>query len=181
VKFGLLIGRQANVSKFMRHLLVSRFESSVAAFRASLGYMIQSSEHLLQWIDKRHKIPVYKKGNLPNVDDFYESTDDGTTEIDGAFEKYETKGFFEIDMKYVDQAFVTDVEADIALLKDLRKEWFGSDDTIKQDPKLSSFIDIIKQKLQSDPERKIIVSSSYADTVNYLGEKLKEAGLPVMK
>lgn len=32
VKFNLLLGRQANVAGFMRHLLVSRFESSVAAF-----------------------------------------------------------------------------------------------------------------------------------------------------
>lgn len=181
VKFGLLIGRQANVSKFMRHLLVARFESSVAAFRASLCYMIQSSEHLLQWIDKRHKIPVYKKGNLPNVDDFYESTDDGTTEIDGAFEKYEAKGFFEIDMKYVSDSFVADVKTDIALLENLREQWFGKDNTIKQDPKLSSFISIIKDKLQHDQGRKLIVFSSYADTINYLGENLKEAGLPVMK
>lgn len=54
----------------MRHLLVARFESSVAAFQASLGYMIQSSEHLLRWIEKRHKIPVFKKGNLPDVEAF---------------------------------------------------------------------------------------------------------------
>ena len=35
IKFGLLIGRQTNVSSFMRHLLVSRFESSMAAFQTS--------------------------------------------------------------------------------------------------------------------------------------------------
>ncbi|MFA6832551.1 MAG: SNF2-related protein, partial [Bacteroidaceae bacterium] len=54
VKFGLLVGRQANVASFMRHLLVGRFESSVAAFQSSLGYMIQSYEHILKWVDKRH-------------------------------------------------------------------------------------------------------------------------------
>ena len=32
VKFNLLLGRQTNISSFMRHLLVARFESSVAAF-----------------------------------------------------------------------------------------------------------------------------------------------------
>ena len=47
------------------HLLVSRFESSVYAFKASLDYMIKSSVNILKWIGKRHAIPVFKKGNLP--------------------------------------------------------------------------------------------------------------------
>lgn len=179
IKFGLLIGRQANVSSFMRHLLVSRFESSMAAFQTSLGYMIRSAEHLLTWIDKRHKIPVYKKGNLPEVYDFY--TDDGMEEIQEAFDKYDSRGFFEIDMKYVEDNFIEDVKADIHLLQSLREEWFGKENVIKQDPKLDSFIEIAKKKLKQEPERKLIVFSEYADTIDYLGKKLVEAGLPVMK
>ena len=177
----LLIGRQTNVSKFMRRLLVARFESSVAAFRQSLGYMIESSEHLLAWVGKRNKIPIYKKGNLPDVNDFYESTDDGMTEITETFEKYEKRGFFEIDMKYVKESFIEDVESDIRLLKDLRQTWFGEADEIREDPKLESFTALLKQKLQKEPRRKIVVFSGYADTVDYLGEKLLAAGLPVMK
>ena len=181
IKFGLLIGRQANVASFMRHLLVSRFESSVAAFQASLGYMIQSSEHILKWVDKRNKIPVFKKGNLPDVKDFYDTSDDNWEEIQETFDKYEAKGFFEIDMKYVKDDFVTDVEADLQLLKNLRKQWFGTDNTIKFDPKLDSFIKIVREKMEKDPDRKLIVFSEYADTANYLGEALMNAGLPVMK
>ena len=181
IKFGLLIGRQANVASFMRHLLVGRFESSVAAFQSSLGYMIQSSEHILKWIDKRHKIPIYKKGNLPDVSDFYDTSDDDWQEIEEVFEKYETKGFFEIDMKYVKDEFIYDVKADIQLLKNLREQWFDKDNTIRFDPKLDSFIEIVKEKMQSDPNRKLIVFSEYADTANYLGEALQEAGLPIMK
>lgn len=71
----------------MRRLLVRRFESSVAAFQQSLNYMIHSSEHLLAWIDKRNKVPVYKKGYLPDVEDFYETTDDDIqAEINEKFE-----------------------------------------------------------------------------------------------
>ena len=181
VKFGLLVGRQANVASFMRHLLVARFESSVAAFQSSLSYMIKSSEHLLSWVEKRHKIPIYKKGNLPNVDDFYESTEDGNEEIENAFDKYEAKGFFEIDMKYIKNDFIKDVKEDIQLLKNIKEQWFGKDNTIQFDPKLNSFIEIVRKKLESDPKRKIIVFSGYADTVNYLGSALSNAGLPVMK
>lgn len=181
VNFNLLIGRQANISKFMRHLLVARFESSVAAFQASLGYMIQSSEHMLRWIEKRNKIPVFKKGNLPDVSAFYDTSDDGMEEIEELFEKYEARGFFEIDMKYVKDNFVADVESDIRLLKNLREQWFGKDNTIKNDPKLDSFIRIVQEKMKNEPERKLIVFSEFADTVNYLGGALAKAGLPVMK
>ena len=181
VKFNLLLGRQTNISSFMRHLLVARFESSVAAFQASLGYMIQSSEHMLRWIEKRHKIPVFKKGNLPDVEAFYESSDDGMEEFEEFFEKYESRGFFEIDMKYVKDDFVTDVEDDIQLLKNLREQWFGKDNTVKSDPKLDSFIRIIRKQMNDEPNRKLIVFSEFADTVNYLGEALANAGLPVMK
>ena len=181
VKFNLLIGRQTNLSDFMRRLLVARFESSVAAFRSSLNYMIQSSEHILRWIEKRHKIPVFKKGNLPEVEVFYESSDDGMEEIEELFEKYESRGFFEIDMKYVKDDFVTDVKADVKLLKNLRKQWFGKDNTVKSDPKLDSFIRIVRRQMEAEPNRKLIVFSEFADTVNYLGEALVNAGLPVMK
>lgn len=181
VKFNLLIGRQANISKFMRHLLVARFESSVAAFQSSLGYMIQSSEHMLKWIEKRNRIPVFKKGNLPDVNNFYNSNNDDMEEIEELFEKYEAKGFFEIDMKYVKDDFVSDVRNDIKLLKKLREQWFGKENTIKRDPKLDSFINIVKEKMRNEPDRKLIVFSEFADTVNYLGKALIEAGLPAMK
>lgn len=181
VKFNLLLGRQTNIGKFMRHLLVARFESSVAAFRASLGYMIQSSEHILKWIEKRHKIPVFKKGNLPDVEDFYETSGDGMEEIQELFDKYSAKGFFEIDMKYVKDDFVEDVKADIRLLKNLQEQWFGKDNIVKSDPKLESFIRIVRKQMKNEPNRKIIVFSEFADTVNYLGEALVKAGLPAMK
>lgn len=181
VRFNLLIGRQANISKFMRHLLVARFESSVAAFQSSLGYMIQSSEHMLKWIEKRNRIPVFKKGNLPDVNNFYNSNNDDMEEIEELFEKYEAKGFFEIDMKYVKDDFVSDVRNDIKLLKNLREQWFGKENTIKRDPKLDSFINIVKEKMRNEPDRKLIVFSEFADTVDYLGKALIEAGLPAMK
>lgn len=61
----MLIGRQANVAKFMRRLLVRRFESSVAAFKSSLAFMINSSRNVLDWIERTGKIPVWKKEVCP--------------------------------------------------------------------------------------------------------------------
>ncbi|MBP7780916.1 MAG: helicase [Paludibacteraceae bacterium] len=181
IKFNLLIGRQTNVASFMRHLLVSRFESSVYAFKASLDYMIKSSVNILNWIGKRHAIPVFKKGNLPDVDDFYNTSDDGWEEISDMFDKYEARGFFEIDMRFINDKFVSDVKSDIQLLENLRKQWFGDDKVIQFDPKLNSFVKIVQKMMKDDPMRKLIVFSEYSDTVNYLGKALAQAGLPVMK
>ena len=76
----MLAGRQGVVSDFMRRLLVRRFESSVAAFQESLKMMIESFERIQAWIEKRDKVPVYKRGILPDVEDFYETSDDDLTE-----------------------------------------------------------------------------------------------------
>lgn len=127
-----------------------------------------------------HKSCVRKKG-VPDVDDFYESTDDGMAEIEDAFEKYSGKGFFVIDMKFVKNEFINDVKADIALLESIYLEWFGKENIIKFDPKLESFIRLVREKLSNEPNRKLVVFSEFADTANYLGAALKDAGLPALK
>lgn len=183
VELNLLVGRQKNLSDFMRRLLVRRFESSVAAFRQSLNYMISSSEHIIEWVEKREKVPVYKKGYLPSVEDFYETTDDNLQEeIEDKFEKYTKKGFFEIDTKYLRRDdFLSDVKADLELLKEIHAAWFGSEDKIEYDPKLGSFKKLIREMEQTDPKRKIIVFTEFADTASYLGENLKNENLRVFK
>lgn len=182
IKFNLLIGSQINLSSFMRRLLVRRFESSVFAFMQSLNYMIQSHEHILQWVEKRKKIPIYKKGYLPSVNDFYGSTnDDINAELTDKFEKYEKKGFFEIDMKYISSEFFDDVNSDLSLLKEIRKEWFGDEQKIKFDYKLDSFKKLLRKQKTEDPKRKIIIFTEFADTANYLGDMLKDENLGVFK
>ncbi|WP_369991996.1 helicase-related protein [Phocaeicola sartorii] len=191
---GMLIGRQVNVSLFMRRMLVRRYESSVAAFRDSLNSMIDSSEHILRWIEKRNKVPVYKKGTLPDVDEFYETTaDDLIEEITEVFEKYQERGFFEIDMKYIKrEEFLNDIQADLQLLKDIREEWFKSKKKtvkgksvttydMKFDYKLEAFRKLLKEQRMADPARKIIVFTEFADTANYLGAALENEGLGVFK
>ena len=188
VELNLLLGRQANVAKFMRRLLVRRFESSEYAFQQSLDYMITSSEQILKWIEAKKKMPVYKKGNLPDVDDFYKTDDDGNTLITETYEKYEQRGFFEIDMKYIKDNFREDIEADVKLLKEIRRKWFHDKWTanpyqvIKSDPKMDAFEAIVRKQITGDPKRKIIVFTEFADTADYLAWMLRNVyGLPVFK
>ena len=194
IDLGMLMGRQVNVSLFMRRMLVRRYESSVAAFRDSLNAMIESSEKIIQWIEKRDKVPVYKKGSLPSVEDFYETTDDNIeVEIEEIFEKYHDKGFFEIDMKYIKRdEFLADIQSDIELLRGIRDKWFVAEQEknngksitkykIKFDYKLDAFRTLLKELREKEPLRKIIVFTEFADTANYLGEALKNDNLGVFK
>lgn len=183
----LLMGRQRNLSKFMRRLLVRRFESSVNAFKTSLESMLKSSEEILKWIEERKKMPIYKKGDLPNIDELIDKNEieneintETNTEIEEKLEFYREKGFFEIDIEYLDDAFVKDIREDIKILTDIKNRWFPHN-KIEQDPKLKEFKNILKSKLEKEPNRKIIVFSEFADTVNYLAEELIKDNLPVIK
>lgn len=180
MNYNLFLGTQRNLSKFMRRLLVGRFESSVAAFRTSLDYMIYSSQHALAWIEKRHKIPIFKKGYLPSIDSFYENPDDNDgddtyTLIEEKLDSFKEKGLFEIDMDYINDSFVPDVKKDIAILLSIKEKW----DKVNTDPKLHTFRELLRKMSKNEPERKIVVFTQYADTANYLGNELKNDGLKI--
>lgn len=175
--FDFLLVRQRNISKFMRRLLVRRFESSVNAFKTSLESILSSNENILSWIEHRNKVPIYKQGDLPNLDEWETETD---AELEEKLDSYREKGFYEIDMKYINEYFIKDIQEDIKILTNIKKQWFPKD-KIQDDPKLKEFKNILKFKLQEDPDRKIIVFSEFTDTVNYLAKELMEENLPIMK
>ncbi|MBN1414851.1 MAG: helicase [Bacteroidales bacterium] len=175
--FNLFRESQTQVSQFMRHLLVKRFESSVYAFKCTLEYMITSSKNILNWLEVRGKVPIYKKGRLPEIMDFLETSSDDLTEelnelnFDEVLEKLQSKGLFEIDVEDIKVDFKKDLIKDIELLEAIHKRWF--ENGIQSDPKLSSFGIILKNQLKKEPNRKIIVFSEFSDTIDYLYEQLK--------
>jgi superfamily II DNA or RNA helicase len=169
---------QTNLALFMRRLLVHRFESSVFAFKKSLEYMISSYENILKWREVRGKIPIFKKGYLPDIEEFYATNNDNIYEeladanFEEQLEKLKLKGLFEIDASDIKVQYEEDLKKDIDLLKDIHRKWF--EDGIKDDPKTDSFKEILKERISDDPGRKIIVFSEYADTVNYLYDSIKD-------
>ncbi|MDA3884069.1 MAG: C-terminal helicase domain-containing protein [Candidatus Delongbacteria bacterium] len=74
-------------------------------------------------------------------------------------------------MKDIKDAFVKDIKKDIALLEEIKSDWF---DELKPDYKLISFKKFIQEQRKNDPKRKIIVFSEFADTVEYLYENMKD-------
>jgi hypothetical protein len=145
--------------------------------------MIRTSRNILNWIDKRNKVPIFKKGFLPDIEDFYKQYESSGDELFGeeiaeaAFdeevEKFEAKGLFEVDIEYFEDSFLEDIKADIRILEQIQREWFGEGKSLP-DPKKEHFAEILSGQIKSDPDRKIVVFSSYADTIDDLYEALKD-------
>lgn len=160
---------QDNVSKFMRRLLVRRFESSIGAFNLSIKNMIDSSEKMLNWCTERGEVPILKKGYLLSVEDLADLSD---KEQEAAIDKLDGKGLIRIPVGELSADFEIDLRHDIDLLKSIQKEWLQN----KKDPKFSFFVEKITQSIAKDNKRKIIVFTEFSDTANYLYEKLCKDG-----
>jgi superfamily II DNA or RNA helicase len=178
VEENLLKQTQVNVADFMKRLLVRRFESSICAFQSTLDYIIYSSEQISKWYDKAGKVPIYKKGNLPDIDTLVESTGEDLDEelkeimLDEQLKQYEEKGLWFILKKELSPIFIKDLKRDIEVLKEIREKWFKKG--FPDDPKLNGFAKIVKAELKKEPHRKIVVFSEFADTAQYLFDSLKD-------
>ena len=173
----LFFQTQINLAKFMRRLLVHRFESSKYSFRESLKSMIQSSEIVRGWYERLGKVPIYKKGKLPDVDSLLE---DGGIELDAdaaeinfedLLQTYQEKGLITIDSEDLSDEFIQDVNKDIALLSHIKDQWFA--DGIGYDPKIEKLKKVLKIWLRDEPKRKIVIFSEFGDTVKYLKDQLE--------
>ena len=58
--------------------------------------------------------------------------------------------------------------------KDFLEYLINQRNDIDEDPKMESFVEELKTQLKEDPERKIVVFSQYADTVDALEKELKD-------
>lgn len=163
---------QVNVAKFMRRLLVRRFESSIYAFERSLDNMLSSSEKILDWYENRQEVPVFKKGHIPEVNEF-DDLDEG--EIDEVLKKFDDKGMIRIPSSEFVSAFEQELRNDIELLRSIKEEWFGGQKKIS-DPKFLSFNAKIEHLHQQDSNRKVVVFTEFSDTAEYLYEKLLKNG-----
>ncbi len=174
----LLRQTQVNLADFMKRLLVRRFESSIYAFRSTLDSIIHSSEVIVDWYERLGKVPVYKKGKLPDVDALVQATGEDLDEelpealLENELRSYIEKGLWLIEKKELKKEFIDCVKQDIELLSQIREEWFGNG--FPDDRKLKHFAEIVKDRLSKDPERKIVVFTEFADTAEHLYENLKD-------
>lgn len=173
----LLRQTQINLAKFMKRLLVRRFESSMFAFQSTLDSLIGHSELIRDWYNNLGKVPIYKKGTLPDVDSLLESIGEDLDEelksvmLEKELQEHIEKGLWLIDKKEIKKSFIEDVEKDIKILKTIREKWFAKG--FPADPKLEHFTAVIQEKLIAEPNRKVIVFTEFADTADHVYKALK--------
>jgi superfamily II DNA/RNA helicase len=175
-----------NISDFMKRLLVRRFESCIYSFRSTLDNIIKSNLKILDYYEKEGVVPIYKGGDIPDVEDIVKEDDDiiNVENFDDfpEIKKLKSKGMWLINKNELTENFHNDIKKDIKLLTDLRDKWdkiLNSKDFA--DPKFSKFNEFIKDLLNKEKNRKLLIFSEFADTADYLYEKLKANNIRVFK
>jgi superfamily II DNA or RNA helicase len=178
----LVVGQKNNADN-MRRLLVTRFESSKFAFETTLDRMIAVNQKVIRWWHEKEMVPIQKKGELMDPDDYFdtESVDLDPTEtagLEGSVDQpLNAKGLIVVPKSMFHKKFIIDVERDTELLREIQSKWFGEGPLKRLDPKTDHLVRELKRLQDEMPHRKIVIFSSYADTVNYLAQQLSLRGV----
>jgi len=171
--------QQKNLYDIMRRLLVKRFESSIGAFYESLKNFEKIHTIVFEFIKKTNKY-ILDRDLIENI---YEKSDE---EIEKALEEYSLKiknGQYPKNYKVYDfsksknkEQFLNHILSDLNLFKELIKK-VENLDFLKNDPKLKKLVEEIKDKIEKEPKRKIVIFSEYADTIKYINKFIEENNL----
>jgi superfamily II DNA or RNA helicase/HKD family nuclease len=152
--------QQRNVGGFMKGILVKRLESSFHAFRQSIGRFIESYE---KFIEMYHNGTVYISKKV-DVYDLIESDNIERLEefvVDEKAHKYDSKDF--------KKEFITKLEFDLEILREVNKLWKKVD----VDPKLQKFIQELKSNTTLKSSKLLIFTES-KETGDYIYEALMD-------
>ena len=151
---------QQNMRKFMKILLVKRLESSFYAFRNTLARFIGSYEQFLQEFNSGN-VYVSKK-YAGKIFEFLENDDDEA--IQRLIDEDKARRYDAADFK---PEFKENLNNDLVILKKIDHLW----QTIDRDPKLLTFIDILKTE-EVLKKNKLIIFTESKETAEYLEKNL---------
>ena len=165
------LGRMQGLSGLLRSALLKRFESSMAAFRATLGRMVWMHERFLEAMAEGHVVDSKFLREL--------SGDDESALEDALLERQEQQN---LD-RYHDEMLRAAVVRDLEILRDLWRAVQGV--TADRDPKLRELAQKLVEIAQEAAEestsekdgrdkRKVLVFSYYEDTLEWVRDFLRE-------
>ncbi|MBQ7188114.1 MAG: hypothetical protein IJR99_01725 [Kiritimatiellae bacterium] len=190
--------QQENMYKFIRRLLVHRFESSFGAFAMTIDNLIYNHELVLKLAikptgnpgDGHRGVIILDRRMMEKFCD--ESMEDDTFETmladyeDAVSVEAENKQIYRVAEDFTEEGyekFIEDVESDIALFKAIKKRVIELD-LVANDPKAKQLVEKIRAVLEGtaglevrkgEPKRKVLVFSEFADTVEHVAKYLEKA------
>lgn len=188
--------QQRNMYKFIRRLLVRRFESSFGAFARTLDNLIASHKHVrsLAMLPPEGKgLVVLDRLLMEKLLAMQDADDD---EIESILQHrmslsnlqgHKNLQVFHIAGDFDDNGrarFFSDLESDIVLLEEVKGE-VDKLNLVENDPKARKLVHEIKAVLSGkhgqvsqttdEPKRKVLVFSEFADTVKHVSRYLEAA------
>ena len=169
--------RQADREKSLQALmtinLLKRLESSVEAFRLTLGSLLGNIEKSLTAIQR-----FEATGSASSVDDYsadFEAMGDEDDDIEGV-DDFKIGDKIEIDLNDMNlPSWKHDLEADKALLSEILESMHKIEP--EDDTKLQHLMKTVSDKIEggfNKGNKKILIFTAFADTANYLYTHLSE-------
>lgn len=151
----------------MRVNLLKRLESSIDAFRITLERIYEGNLATKRMLDKAEELVA--QHDMAQIDaSMFDDEDD--------FAEYRASSKVHVDPADLDRLKLgQDIDYDISVLEQLLS--YAREITPERDEKLRVLRELIEQKAKSpfnEENRKILVFSAFADTVNYLYSQLSD-------
>ena len=167
--FADLISTQ--LAKIMKTLLVKRIDSSFFAFKKSLKRFYKANAAMIKMFESGK---IFIAPNLPVTEYIMDEREEELLTL--ILESQITDPTIEICTKEdFREGFEEGLYRDDQILKKLVEGW----EKIDYDPKLDKFLDELEIRLMSpeiNDQKKLVVFSESAETINYLEKKLKTNG-----
>lgn len=156
---------QLGIFGILRTVFLKRMESSVKAMQFSLD----AYETKLEIFEKGVRAgKIVSLKDIKDMQSFVDSIDDEDLEEDARV--FDAVAVEEINASNFEiEAMKADIKKERELIDLIRKQLTILE---KDDSKLKRFADLIKELRTEKPEAKVLVFSYFADTVNYLKDKL---------
>jgi len=167
--------QQRELYGFMRRLMVKRFESSFGSFEKSIRRFKRITENALTFIHKTNKY-ILDRALLEKI---YALDEDAIEEELDNYADQLLKGhypknhrIYKVDSFVFAEQFVADIQSDLDLFDTIIAE-LDQLDLVSDDPKSKCLIVNVRKTISAiprrgEPDRKVVIFSEYADTVNYL-------------
>lgn len=164
------IHREKNLQTLMRVNFLKRLESSVDSFRITLGKFIKEIEQTIEKIEDFEKTGVQSSVETTQFNDINLDTDSD----DWLNDEFSVGGKVKVNLEDMNTSgWKQDLQSDVSIARAIFTEMQRV--TPQHDKKLQDLKAYIKDKLDhpiNPGNRKILIFSAFADTVNYLYENI---------